>query len=505
MPQPVTIQIDSPMPGAGRKHPAPADNAAVETFSTQFDKQLQSAGNKPAEQSQSAKAEKTGLQPEAAMVEETEKTAADDGKNLPLAEQQIQFSPEDGVDTETHSDNAAENSDAEQAAQSTTLDSDDNKTGVATGAEFDQPKGSAPSLTEKPVRAEVEVSQQAVDHARAAPVAMTARMQPRIGTEVADKAQSVQAKDSPAPTVAQLIEADKAISEEKQAAVSTSRPDVVGELVSAKTEKNAVEAVLPLKADSTETKVAQSVKAVENSDNKPLALRADILEAINRQNKGAKEVPLNLRNLIAARINEQQQQESAAGRQLTQMLDKPPERTAPVLTSAFSLPTTAMSPNATSSAAVTAAAPQSPSLHIQPSLQDAAWSKVMSSRVVWMAKEGVQQAELRLTPANLGPVEVRLHVQNDQASVTFLAQHAATRDALEQALPRLRDSFAESGLELANAEVGEQQHHQQGDESEQTQSSHIFAQASGQDDDIDREIEEDPDSDQVSVGLSLYA
>jgi flagellar hook-length control protein FliK len=129
----------------------------------------------------------------------------------------------------------------------------------------------------------------------------------------------------------------------------------------------------------------------------------------------------------------------------------------------------------------------------------------MSSRVVWMAKEGVQQAELRLTPANMGPVEVRLHVQNDQASVTFLAQHAATRDALEQALPRLRDSFAESGLELANAEVGEQQHQQQDDESEQTHSSHIFAQADGQDDDIDREIEEDPDSDQVSVGLSLYA
>jgi flagellar hook-length control protein FliK len=137
-------------------------------------------------------------------------------------------------------------------------------------------------------------------------------------------------------------------------------------------------------------------------------------------------------------------------------------------------------------------------------MQNPAWSQVMSSRVVWMAKEGVQQAELRMNPANLGPVEVRLHVQNDQASVTFLAQQGTTREALEQALPRLRESFAESGLQLANAEVGEQQHQQQ-EQSEQANDSHIFAQASRQDDDIDNETVESVSSDEASVGLSLYA
>ena len=97
----------------------------------------------------------------------------------------------------------------------------------------------------------------------------------------------------------------------------------------------------------------------------------------------------------------------------------------------------------------------SPTLDIQPSLQSKAWSRVLSSRVVWMAKEGIQQASLKLNPANLGPVEVKISMNNDTntTNVTFIAQHAATRDALEQSLPRLRESFAENGLELANADV----------------------------------------------------
>ena len=115
-----------------------------------------------------------------------------------------------------------------------------------------------------------------------------------------------------------------------------------------------------------------------------------------------------------------------------------------VLTSA---PTTTTSPLTKSEA---------PTLDIQPALQSKAWNRVLSSRVVWMASEGIQQAALKLNPANLGPVEVRLHLQNEQASVSFIAHNAATRDALEQALPRLRESFVENGLELTDADVSDQ-------------------------------------------------
>jgi len=112
-----------------------------------------------------------------------------------------------------------------------------------------------------------------------------------------------------------------------------------------------------------------------------------------------------------------------------------------------SVPTTTTSPLTKSEA---------PTLDIQPALQSKAWNRVLSSRVVWMASEGIQQAALKLNPANLGPVEVRLHLQNEQASVSFIAHNAATREALEQALPRLRESFVENGLELTDADVSDQ-------------------------------------------------
>jgi flagellar hook-length control protein FliK len=111
-----------------------------------------------------------------------------------------------------------------------------------------------------------------------------------------------------------------------------------------------------------------------------------------------------------------------------------------------------LSANAVGSPAVSG----QPTLNLQPALQSEAWSRVLSSRVIWMAREGVQQASLKLNPANMGPVEVKLHMHHDQATISFIAQHAATRDALEQALPRLRESFPENVMELAHADVSQE-------------------------------------------------
>jgi flagellar hook-length control protein FliK len=114
---------------------------------------------------------------------------------------------------------------------------------------------------------------------------------------------------------------------------------------------------------------------------------------------------------------------------------------------------------------------------------------------------------MKMNPANLGPVEVKLHVQNEQASVTFLAQNSATRDALEQALPKLRESFAENGIQLTHAEVGQQQQQQQrDDQAQQMQNSKNFTQASSQSDDIMAEADETIGSGAAieDAGLSLY-
>lgn len=82
-----------------------------------------------------------------------------------------------------------------------------------------------------------------------------------------------------------------------------------------------------------------------------------------------------------------------------------------------------------------------------------AWADELGTRMALMTERGQHSASLRLSPEHLGPLEVRISVRDDQASVWFGASHADTRAALEQALPRLRELFASQGLSLADAGV----------------------------------------------------
>jgi len=88
-------------------------------------------------------------------------------------------------------------------------------------------------------------------------------------------------------------------------------------------------------------------------------------------------------------------------------------------------------------------------------VRDSAWGQQLGERVVMMAGNQLKQVEIRLTPAELGPLRVQVSVDDGAAHVTFHAQHAVTREALEQALPRLREMLAENGLSLGQADVSD--------------------------------------------------
>lgn len=81
------------------------------------------------------------------------------------------------------------------------------------------------------------------------------------------------------------------------------------------------------------------------------------------------------------------------------------------------------------------------------------WGDALAERVVLIAGQRLSSAEIRLNPAELGPVTVDLKIEDNIAQVTFSAQQQLTRDALEQALPRLREMLAEQGLSLGRADV----------------------------------------------------
>jgi flagellar hook-length control protein FliK len=81
------------------------------------------------------------------------------------------------------------------------------------------------------------------------------------------------------------------------------------------------------------------------------------------------------------------------------------------------------------------------------------WANELGSRLLVMSVRGQQEGSLSLTPEHLGPLEVRISVSQDTTSIWFGAQHADTRAALTDALPRLREMFAASGLALGHAGV----------------------------------------------------
>jgi flagellar hook-length control protein FliK len=90
---------------------------------------------------------------------------------------------------------------------------------------------------------------------------------------------------------------------------------------------------------------------------------------------------------------------------------------------------------------------------VQTPVGSAAWADEIGSRLTMMAEHGKQTASLRLSPEHLGPLEIRIAIRDDQASVWFGAAHADTRAAIEHALPRLRELFASQGMSLADAGV----------------------------------------------------
>lgn len=93
-------------------------------------------------------------------------------------------------------------------------------------------------------------------------------------------------------------------------------------------------------------------------------------------------------------------------------------------------------------------------------LQSPNWPAQLGQQLVQFARiGGEQQVEMRLNPAELGPLSVTLKMTEQGAQAQFLASHAQVRQVLEQAIPQLREALAEQGITLGETSVGEQRRH----------------------------------------------
>ena len=100
---------------------------------------------------------------------------------------------------------------------------------------------------------------------------------------------------------------------------------------------------------------------------------------------------------------------------------------------------------------------------IETPVHDRGWQEAFSQKIVWLAGNERQSAQITLNPPQMGPIEIALNIDKGNATASFVSANADVRESIEMALPRLREMFAGIGLELGQANVSEESFRQAAD------------------------------------------
>ena len=84
------------------------------------------------------------------------------------------------------------------------------------------------------------------------------------------------------------------------------------------------------------------------------------------------------------------------------------------------------------------------------------FAPALGTQLSLLARDGISQARLNLHPAEFGPITVQIALDGSFAQVNLSAEHASTRQALEQALPMLASSLRDAGFTLSGGGVFQQ-------------------------------------------------
>nr|WP_198980473.1 flagellar hook-length control protein FliK [Herbaspirillum sp. ASV7] len=123
---------------------------------------------------------------------------------------------------------------------------------------------------------------------------------------------------------------------------------------------------------------------------------------------------------------------------------------------------------------------------IQPNVGSAGWDQAVGNKITWMATGGIQSASLTLNPPDLGPMQVVLNVHNQQADATFITAQPEVKQALEAAMPKLREMMDQAGIQLGQATVNTgMPNQQQGADSQQQARGSSGSSRAGQDEEGD--------------------
>ncbi|QLK61443.1 flagellar hook-length control protein FliK [Enterobacteriaceae bacterium Kacie_13] len=82
------------------------------------------------------------------------------------------------------------------------------------------------------------------------------------------------------------------------------------------------------------------------------------------------------------------------------------------------------------------------------------WQQQLGQQVMMFNRQGLQSAELRLHPQDLGSIQISMKIENNQAQLHFVSGHSAVRSAIEAAMPDLKTALADNGISLGQSSVG---------------------------------------------------
>lgn len=90
------------------------------------------------------------------------------------------------------------------------------------------------------------------------------------------------------------------------------------------------------------------------------------------------------------------------------------------------------------------------SSRIESPIHSAEFKEQFARQVAGVVVQGQDRAEIRLTPAELGPIRIRVSLNADDAALDISAAHAATRAAIESSMSTLKQMLADHGLRLSD-------------------------------------------------------
>lgn len=81
------------------------------------------------------------------------------------------------------------------------------------------------------------------------------------------------------------------------------------------------------------------------------------------------------------------------------------------------------------------------------------WADGLGDKVVWLTNQPIKSAVVKLNPQELGPIDINVKVHQNEASIQFTSHNMAAKEAIEHAMPKLREMMLQQGLELTDVNV----------------------------------------------------